>query len=483
MFYMKEDSELDSKDFLYRRLAQDLGNAINQGVYGIHERMPSLRRVTQHYGVSLATAIQAYQLLEDQGMLAARPKSGYYVLPRHHELQPEPHTSKPPARATSVNVGQLALSLVNESRSPKLVKLGAAVPGADMLPLKILSRNMAGIARRHWQDAGSYEAAQGVLALRRQIARLMRQAGCQCTPDDIVITNGCLEALSLALRVVTKPGDTVAIESPTYFGILQVMESLGLNAVELPTHPGSGVDVAALREAIQKHTLSACVLMPNLHNPLGSSMPEQNKKQVVEMLAAADITLIEDDVYGVLSYHQPRPKAAKAYDRSGNVILCSSFSKTLAAGYRIGWLFSQKFRAAIEYHKFLQNISTATLPQLAIAEFLSRGGYSRTIQHCAHIYRQRMELLRHWINQYFPSGVRLSNPQGGFVLWVELPQHVDCVDFYRRAMDKRIAVSPGILFGARAQYRHHVRLSCGAVDSDTMHRGLKILGTLLAHYG
>lgn len=468
----------DHSDFLYRQLAQDLGNAIRQGVYGIHERMPSLRRVTQHYGVSLATAIQAYQLLEDQGLLASRPKSGYYVLPRH-SAHLEPQTSKPPARATAVNVGQLALSLVNESRSPKLVRLGAAVPGTDMLPLKILSRNMAGIARRHWQDTGSYEAPQGVLALRRQIARLMRQAGCQCTPEDIVITNGCLEALSLALRVVTKAGDSVAVESPTYFGILQVMESLGLKAVELPTHPASGVDVAALQDALQKNTLSACVLMPNHHNPLGSTMPEENKQRVVEILAAAGVPLIEDDVYGALSYQRPRPRAAKAYDQSDNVILCSSFSKTLAAGYRIGWLFSRKFREATEYHKFLGNISTATLPQLAIAEFLSRGSYSRTIQHCVHVYRQRMEQLRYWINEYFPPGIRLSNPQGGFVLWVELPHDVDCVDVYRKAMDKRIAVSPGILFGARAQYRHHIRLSCGAVEGDTMHKALKTLGTLI----
>jgi DNA-binding transcriptional MocR family regulator len=469
----------DNKDFLYRQLAQDLGNAIRQGVYGARERMPSLRRITQHYGVSLATAIQAYQLLEDQGLLAAKPKSGYYVLARNSETQPEPQISKPPSRATAVNVGQLALSLVNESNSPKLVRLGAAVPATEMLPLKVLARNLAGAARRHWREAGAYESPQGVLSLRRQIARLMRQAGCQCTPEDIIVTNGCLEALTLALRVIAKPGDRVAIESPTYFGILQVMESLGLKAVEIATHPGSGIDVAALQEAIQKNTISACVLMPNHHNPLGSRMPEENKQRVVEMLSAAGIPLIEDDVYGVLSYGQPRPKAAKAYDRSGNVILCSSFSKTLAAGYRLGWLFSQKFRDAIEYHKFLGNISTATLPQWAIAEFLSRGGYSRTVRHCAHVYRQRMEQLRFYINEYFPEGIRISNPQGGFVTWVELPGEVDCVDLYRKAMNKGIAVSPGILFGARAQYRQHIRLSCGAVEGDLMRKAVKTLGMLI----
>ena len=263
------------------------------------------------------------------------------------------------------------------------------------------------------------------------------------------------------------------------------MATSTVSAVEVATHPATGVDVEALQQAIYKsnpgkNTISACILMPNHHNPLGSTMPEENKQRVVEMLTAAGIPLIEDDVYGVLSYKQPRPKAAKAYDDTGNVILCSSFSKTLAPGYRLGWLFSNKFREAIEYHKFLGNISTATLPQLAIAEFLSRGSYSRTIQRSVHIYRQRMEQLRLWISEYFPAGIRVSNPQGGFVLWVELPEGMDCLDLYRKAMDKRIAISPGVLFGARSQYRQHIRLSCGAVDGDSMHKAVKTLGTLIA---
>jgi DNA-binding transcriptional MocR family regulator len=478
-----------SSGFLYQQLAQDLSNAIGQGVYGANERMPSLRRISKHYGVSLATAIQAYRLLEDRGLLAARPKSGYFVRTKSSDSSLEPQISKPPARATLVNVGQLALSMVIESKSPKLVKLGAAVPEPDLLPLKVLARNMAGAARRHWQDAGRYETPLGVIELRRQIARLMRQAGCQCTPEDIIVTNGCLEALTLALRATTTPGDNVIIESPTYFGVLQVIESLGLKAVEVATHPTFGIDLDGLQELIDKNRpnglagknrITACILMPNHHNPLGCSMPEQNKQQVVELLVETGITLIEDDVYGALSYEQPRPKAAKAYDKEGKVILCSSFSKTIAPGLRLGWLFCQKHRPALEYQKFLGNISTAVLPQLAMAEFLSRGSYSRSVHQAVLTYRQRMEQLRSWTNEYFPQGIRLSNPRGGFVLWVELPPQVDCVELYRKAMDKRIAISPGILFCAHGQYRNHIRLSCGAVEGETLRKSLNTLGSLAA---
>ena len=464
--------------YLYERLANELANAIKQGVYGINERMPSLRRITSHYQVSLATAIQAYQLLEDQGLLAARPKSGYFVQLWTADSHREPSLSQPSSRATAVTVGQLALSLVSEVKSPKLLKLGAAVPESRLLPLRSLSRNLAGVARREWQKAGAYESPQGVLPLRRQISRLMRQAGCKCTPDDIIITNGCLEALSLALRAVTNAGDTIAIESPTYFGVLQVMESLGLKALEIATHPVRGVDVNALLQAASNKNIKACILMPSYHNPLGASMSEQDKMRVVQLLAKANVPLIEDDVYGALAYKFPRPKAAKAYDESGNVILCSSFSKTVAPGYRIGWLFTNKYREQIEYHKFLSNISTATLPQLALAEFLSRGSYSRTVQQCSRIYRQRMDQMRQWISDYFPPGTRMSNPKGGFVLWVELPSHCDCVDLYQQAMDKRIAISPGILFGARGQYRHHIRMSCGAVEGEVMHNAIKTIGQL-----
>jgi len=479
MTLKNRENRQGGRDYLYERVAKDFSRAIREGVYGVHERMPSLRRVAQHFKVSLATAIMAYQQLEDEGLLQSRPKTGYFVLPWNRDARPVPPNSQPAVTPTSVNVGQLALSLIQENRASRLIKLGAAVPGPDMLPLSVLSRNLAGVARRHGAQSGSYEQAQGCLPLRRQIARLMRQAGCRCTPQDIVITNGCLEAMTLALKVVAGHGDTIAIESPTYFGILQAIESLGLKALEIATDPRHGIDLAALAKAIAKHNITACMLMPNFSNPLGSRMPDTHKKQLAALLAKHDITLIEDDVYGNLSYQQPRPKAVKAFDTTGRTLLCSSFSKTLAPGLRIGWVFSQHYRQALEYQKFLNNISTATLPQLALAEFLSRGGYGRTIRRCVQNYRIRMEQLIQWISCYFPTGTRLSQPDGGFIVWVALPEDIDCMVLYRQAMDKRIAISPGVLFGARGQYTHHIRLSCAAVDPLTAKQAIESLATLI----
>jgi DNA-binding transcriptional MocR family regulator len=465
--------------FLYQHIANDLTTAIHNGVYAIDERLPSLRYVSEQYEVSMATAIQAYQILETDGLIWSRPKSGYFVNAWASEHLAAPDITKPKSLPTEVSVGHLAMSLVAESRQQGLIKLGAAVPEPDLLPLASLSRSLAGIARRKYIAPASYEDAQGNIDLRKQIVHLMREAGVNCSADDIIITNGCLEALGLALRVVAKSGDTIAIESPTYFGILQVIESLGMKALEISTHATTGIDPEALKQAIKKRKIAACILMPTFNNPLGSTMPKENIKQVVELLHNNNIPLIEDDVYGALSYDSRRPKAAKAYDNNNNVLYCSSFSKTIAPGLRIGWILAAKYQEQTKYQKFLDNICTSIHPQLTLAEFLSKGGYRRCIRHSASIYRQRMDQFRRWVSEAFPTGTRITNPKGGFLLWVELPAKYDTLVLYRKAMAKKIAITPGILFSAQGQYKNHIRLSCGAVDAEQARKAISALARLL----
>ena len=467
------------ENYLYEQLESDLSKDIYKGVYGVDERFPSLRYVSEQYDVSMATVIQAYQQLEVKGLIWSRPKSGYFVSAWQNEKLEEPSVSSPKTRPSEVSVGHLAMSLINESRQPGLIKLGAAVPEPDLLPLASLSRTLAGIARRKHTASASYEDAQGNIELRKQIVHLMRESGVRCTAKDIIITNGCLEALGLALRVTAKTGDTIAIESPTYFGILQVIESLGMKALEIPTHAKTGIDPQALKKAIGKQNIAACILMPNFSNPLGATMPTENKQEVVELLAKHKIPLIEDDIYGSLSYESRRPKAAKAYDNNGNVLYCSSFSKTISPGLRIGWILAGKYQEQTLYQKFLDNISTSIYPQLTLAEFLSKGGFRRCVRHSAHIYRQRMDQLRRWVADAFPKGTRITNPNGGFLLWIELPKTYDAVTIYQKAIAKKIAITPGILFSAQDQYKNHIRLSCGAVEGEQARKAINTLVKLL----
>lgn len=465
-------------EFLYRQVAEDMARAIRKGVYAVGERLPSLRDLAREHSVSLATAVQSYEQLEARGMIESRPRSGYFVLPQQ-QLVAEPNISQPRSRPTQVNVAELAMSLISESRQSGLVRLGAAVPGQDTLPLASIGRTMAGVARRHYLTIGSYEDARGHAGLRRQIARLMREAGVTVHPDAITITNGCLEALGLALRVVARPGATIAIESPTYFGVLQTIENLGMKALELATHAREGIDLEAVKKALSRHRIAAFVLVPTYSNPLGSCMPESQRQQLIELLAEHEIPVIEDDEYGFLSYAAKRPRALKAYDQQDQVIYCSSFSKTVAPGLRLGWIVNARYSQKLRYQKFLDNISTAIHPQWVLSEFLARGGFRRCTRHAAQIYQYRMQQFRAWVSDYFPAQTRLSNPAGGFILWLVLPQQVDAMRLYELALQKKIAITPGHLFSAQAQFHHHIRLSCGVVDGERARRSLRQLGDLV----
>jgi len=464
--------------FLYEQVAEDMRHAITIGTYSSEERLPSLRKITSLYGVSLATAIQAYQWLEDSGFVEARPKSGYYVLPRGCGKACEPEVSNPRMKASEVTVGELALGILEEARRPDLINLGAAVPGEDLLPLKNMSRIYAGVARREEALLGHYEAQQGNELLRKQISRQLRSSGVRVHPDEVIITNGCMEALILSLRAICKVGDTVAIESPSYYGMLQAAELLRLNVLELPTHPRDGVDLNALQQALDKKMINVCLFMPSFNNPLGSSMPHKNRKQLVEMLAAENVPLIEDDIYGDLSYDTPRLPAAKSFDCHGNVLLCSSFSKTLAPGYRIGYVVPGKYFDAVLKRKFLGNVASAGIPQVALAEFLRKGSYERVVRKAALHYKQRTDRLRQLVLQYFPEGTRVTQPQGGFVLWIEMPEHISGVALHDRALAAGISITPGVIFSPGGDYQHHIRMSASAVDGDAIDRAVKTLGEL-----
>lgn len=468
----------DKQHFLYQQMAEDMSRAITMGTYPPGERLPSLRRIASHYGVSLATAIQAYQWLEDSGFIESRPKSGYYVLAQGCGEACEPQVSRPRLGASEVTVGQLALDILAEARRSDIVNLGAAIPGPDLLPLKSLSRIYAGVVRRDVFLLGHYEAQQGNALLRQQVARRLRVSGVRVHPDEIIITNGCMEALIFSLRAVCKAGDTVAIESPSYYGMLQAAELLGLNVLELPTHPREGVELDALAQALDKRLIDVCLFIPSFNNPLGSSMPRKNRKRLVEMLAAAVVPLIEDDIYGDLSYDSSRLPAAKSFDREGNVLLCSSFSKTLAPGYRLGYVVPGKYFDEVLRRKFLGNIATAGTPQVALAEFLQKGSYERVVRKATQHYQQRTERLRQLVLQHFPEGTRVTQPQGGFVLWVELPEHINGVALHDAALVAGISVTPGVIFSPRGDYQHHIRMSASMIGVEKMGSAVARLGEI-----
>ena len=462
---------------LYESVANDISALIRSGTLGPGERVPSVRRMSRQRRVSISTVLQAYAVLENRGLIEARPQSGYYVRSQAHRVE-EPAVSIPPRAPQLVGVHALVSRVLEGGLQPDIVPFGAAIPSAELVPTAKLQRIVSAVARRQPQSLATYSLPPGHEELRRQIALRARDWGVSLTADEIIVTHGCIEAVNLCLRAVARPGDVVALESPTYFGLLQIIESLGMKALEVPTHPRNGVSLEALVLAIQREKVKACIIMPNVSNPLGGTMPEAAKKRLVRMLAGHDIPLIEDGVYSALHFSATPPFAAKAYDRKGAVMLCSSFTKTFATGFRVGWVAPGRYHAQVQMLKFISSVGVSDLLQLTIAKFLESGGYDRLMRTLRRTYAHQLELAQHAVLRYFPRETKVTRPSGGYVLWIEMPAGVDSVALYEQALKERIGVAPGPMFSASNRYRNCLRINCGIPWSDRTERALARVGEL-----
>lgn len=454
---------------LYERLAVEIAGQIERGTFPPGERIPSVRQSSRERGLSMTTVLQAYQMLEDRGFIEARPQSGYYVLPRPAAIAPEPGISADSLDPNEVSIEELMLMVVRDTMNPELVQLGAAIPNPGLLPTDRLNRILASLIRSDEVPHHVVGLPEGADELRIQVAQRAFHAGCSLSPAEILITNGCTEALNLALRAVCKPGDLVAIESPSYFGILQILESQGLRALEIPTHHQEGISLEALRFALEHHEISACVVISNFSNPLGSCMPDENKEALVELLAEREIPLIEDDIHGELYYSGQRPKVAKAFDRKGLVLLCSSFSKDISPSYRVGWIAPGRFHARLERLKMANNMGTPFITQLAIARFLESGGYDHHLRRIRRAYASKVAAMAQNVLRSFPAGTRVTSPSGGFLLWVQLPEGLDSLELYRHALKAGITIAPGSMFSSTPEkYKSYIRLNAAYMSEETM---------------
>jgi DNA-binding transcriptional MocR family regulator len=476
-------AQLESGETLYRQVALRISELIEHGTLRPGERVPSVRKCSKQQNVSIATVMQAYRFLENRGIIEARPQSGYYVRLQRWSPAPEPGRSKPPPRAIQLRVSDLIMQVIKAGRDPNLVRLGASLPSSELFPTLELHRTMSSVGRRSLVAANSYDSPPGNPALRVQIARRAMEAGCMLAPDDIITTVGASEGLNLCLRAVAKPGDVIAIESPAFFGILQIIESLGMRVCELPTYPREGICLDELAARLKSCKIKACVLTPNFSNPLGSCMPDEKKKELVRMLAHREIPLIEDDIYGNLSFGPTRPKVAKAFDQHGWVMLCDSFTKTLSPGYRVGWVAPGRFKQRVEFLKFVNTGATPSLPQMTIAEFLQNGGYDHHLRKIRRLYAGQMQCMSEAISRYFPAGTKMTRPTGGMCLWVELPAHISALRVYELGMAAGISTAPGPIFSAKHKFSNFIRLNYGNPWSEKIENAVRELGRIIASVG
>ena len=451
-----------SKLFRYEKIANRVRQLIEKGTYRPGDRIPSVRQMSEQQGVSISSVLQAYMQLESEGVIEARPQSGYYVCAPAASPLPEPEISSPGLDPSHVNLHDLMMMVMRDTLNPKLIQLGAAMPNLELLPTERMNRIMAGLARKASKEMHQYQLPPGIEALRVQIAKRAVNSGCQLSPSDIVITSGGTEAINLCLHAVCKPGDIVAIESPMYFGTLQIIEVQGLRALEIPTNPRDGISLEALQFAIEHNPIKAVLTISNFSNPLGSCIPDEKKKELVELLTRHDIPLIDNDVSGEIYFTEKRPLATKAFDSQGIVMLCSSFSKDISPSLRVGWVAPGRFQNAVEWLKFTLSASAPTLAQMAIAEFMESGGYDHQLRRIRREYASNVSMLSQAVTRTFPPGTRVTRPSGGFVLWVQLPENVDSLDLYSLALKGGITLTPGHLFSPTNQFHNFIRLNAAA---------------------
>lgn len=464
---------------IYRDIAEHTETLIRKGVLRPGDRLSSIRQACCTHNVSPITVTQAYHLLESRGLIEARPKSGYFVRSHFRQTLPEPDVTRPAGGSSALQVSDFIFQILDSARDPAIVPLGSSFPSPQLFPLDRLGRFLASSARRLDPLATVTDLPPGNQELRRQLALRYLTAGAPVSPDEIVITSGAMEGINLCLQALTQPGDVIAVESPTFYAGLQASERLGLHVIEIPSHPRDGVSLSALADALRRHPVKACLFNLNFANPTGSRLPDSHKKALVELLGRHQVPLIEDDVYAELYFGPQAPLCTKSMDRDGLVLHVSSFSKCLAPGYRIGWVACGRHAQRIQRQKLSLSLATAIPIQNALSDYLKHGGYEHHLRQLRRrLATQRDELLA-GIEQHLPQGTRLTRPDGGYFLWLELPEQVDTLQLHQQALEHGISIAPGPIFSAKRELRHCLRLNFGHPGGPTQAAALATLGRLI----
>jgi DNA-binding transcriptional MocR family regulator len=461
---------------LYRKLADEVQFLIEERSLRVGQRLPSVRVTARQRQISVGTAMQAYVVLENRGYIEARPKSGYYVrsLPLSKAKASAGSVLGP---AAPIAEKDLAEHVIDLSLDPSYFPLGTAFPDQSVLPLEILSKVAASVGRTDPGIFGRYSMGHAYQPFVQELSRRYLQTGTALSHEEFVVTSSCSEALHLALKAVTRPGDVVVVESPAYFGFLRLCASLGLSAIEVPVDQKKGLSLEALTVALDNNDVKAVIVTPSFHNPTGACMPNARKEQLYSILCDYDIPAIEDDIYADLHFGRIRPKPLKAWDREGRVLLCSSLSKTLAPGIGLGWISAGRYQAKIDEFKW--SVST-TYAQKVAAQFFQEG-YDRQMRRMRSSFQRQMAAVRSAVLTYFPRGTQVTDPAGGFVLWVEFPNNIDTLQLRVDALENKISTAPGPIFSVRHQFRNCLRINCGIAWNDAFERAVKCLGRLAAN--
>ncbi len=467
-------------NFRYVALADEIQNNILKGIFTPGEKLPSLRKLHNQLGLSVSTVHQAYIELEKRGRVEAKEKSGFYVKALNKNPLSKPVPEKVVTKPCRVVVNDLAETIITDLQCDDILQLGAAIASKELMPLKQLSRIMKSMPADTLQDHFSnYDLCAGNLALREELSKKMLGNACSISTQDIITTNGCLEAVTLCLRAVANPGDTILVESPVFHCFLQLIEDLNLYVIEIPGCPEEGIDPKAFEKTIGSNKIKACLLNSNFQNPLGSVMSKENKAAIIHMAQKYNIPIIEDDIYGDLFFGDKRPTTFKSLDKKGMVLYCSSFSKALAPGLRTGWTVPGIFKNTVIRMKLNTAISTPGINQAVVARFVKTGAFDRHLRQLRNKLKNQASAMAIAVSKYFPSDTQITFPKGGMFIWIVLNKKIDSMEIYQRAYQKKISILPGTICSSTDRYKNCLRINCGIKWSQRLEDGIKTIGQII----
>jgi DNA-binding transcriptional MocR family regulator len=470
--------------FRYVDLADRIQHQIEKGAFKLSEKLPSLRSLCQSTGYSMTTVLQAYVELEKRGIVESRHRSGYFIRPRTKPLRRAPKMKRHTVMPRKINLDDLIYQLTLDMGDPRVLNLGGVAVAPDLLPYKRLYKHLKSIPEKQIPAAiAGYVDPQGHALLRHQITNLLFPIIPEVSMEDIVITNGCTEALSLSIKSVAKAGDTVILESPTDPWLRQTIRNYDIYALEIPADPETGIDLDTVARVIEREKIAACILNPNCQNPLGFVMPDGAKRTLLELLTAQGIPIIENDVCGDLYFGARRPNPIKKWDVDGSVLYCASFSKVLAAGLRVGWVVAGPHKERIVQMKLNRSMVSSTLNQAVIANYLKEGTYHRHLRKLREILKQQYKYCAAALHQYMPTSVRMTAPQGGLAIWVELPEGIRGSEVYAEARKSGIAILPGSFCASHDHFDRFIRIGYGGVWGQTMEAAIQRIGAIIRQLG
>ncbi|MFT7047990.1 MAG: DNA-binding transcriptional MocR family regulator [Halioglobus sp.] len=444
----------------YKNLANQYITDIQQGRLKPDQRLPSLRRLAKLHDVSMTTALNCYHRMEELGWAIARPQAGYFVAqPLSEQRSPEFPTFKSRTTDPSQLVGRSSVEIRYNTISSQSSHLGASLLAPELLPTGALLRSLRRACHRQGEQVHLYPDPQGSGDLRSALESHFAMYNFNFSARELVVTNGCLDAIRVALEVTTQRGDVVAINSPCFSGLLELLAQMGRRVLEIPS-TAQGLDLPQLEQHMHAQTIAAGLFSTTHMNPQGISLSAQQKQQLAKMAEKYQIPVIEDDVYLELGHGRITPLPAKHWDQEGYILWCGSVSKTLTAGYRLGWCLPGRYFDRYLQQRNTQSFGVSSPIQLALADFINSGQYH------THLHKIRLTLAQHchayynMVQQQLPASARISAPAGGTVLWVQVPG-LNTAQLYQQARQRQIDIRVGSLFSTRGFYSDCFRVNMG----------------------